>query len=169
VPDYLRRSPSAAQLNIGTSRTSKGVTDQIRRFVAFALIGSMELRMSSPSIIPNDRLDRDIYLVLEDFHSGSGPMRQIPTSRRSSKGFSPVSTISRCGSLFSIQSNVGRAMLPRKSPKSWTGGFRLKAARFPRRYRSSSSVTRAERPACSWRCRCAASEDRRSPHEATMR
>ena len=27
--------------------------------------------MSSPSIIPNDRLDRDIYLVLEDFRSGS--------------------------------------------------------------------------------------------------
>lgn len=39
--------------------------------MAFALIGSMELRMSSPSIIPNDRLDRDIYLVLEDFRSGS--------------------------------------------------------------------------------------------------
>jgi ribosomal protein L31E len=31
----------------------------------------MELRMSSPSIIPNDRLDRDIYLLLEDFRSGS--------------------------------------------------------------------------------------------------
>jgi hypothetical protein len=31
----------------------------------------MELRMSSPSIIPNDRLDRDIYLVLENFRSGS--------------------------------------------------------------------------------------------------
>jgi hypothetical protein len=31
----------------------------------------MELRMrQSPSLIPTDRLDRDIYLVLEDFHSG---------------------------------------------------------------------------------------------------
>ena len=39
--------------------------------MAFALIGSMELRMSSPSIIPNDWFDRDIYLVLEDFRSGS--------------------------------------------------------------------------------------------------
>ena len=39
--------------------------------MAFAFIASMELRMSSPSIIPNDRLDRDIYLVLEDFRSGS--------------------------------------------------------------------------------------------------
>jgi hypothetical protein len=39
--------------------------------MAFALIGSVELRMSSPSIIPNDRLDRDIYLVLENFRSGS--------------------------------------------------------------------------------------------------
>ena len=39
--------------------------------MAFALIGPMELRMSSPSIIPNDRLDRDIYLVLENFRSGS--------------------------------------------------------------------------------------------------
>jgi len=29
-----------------------------------------ELRMSSPSIIPKDRLDRDIYLVLEDFSAG---------------------------------------------------------------------------------------------------
>jgi hypothetical protein len=38
--------------------------------MAFALIGSMELRMSSPSIIPNGRLDRDIYLVLEDFNAG---------------------------------------------------------------------------------------------------
>ena len=27
--------------------------------------------MSSPSIIPNDRLDRDIYLVLEDFRAGA--------------------------------------------------------------------------------------------------
>jgi hypothetical protein len=31
----------------------------------------MELRMrTSPSIIPTDRLDRDIYLVLEEFRSG---------------------------------------------------------------------------------------------------
>jgi hypothetical protein len=36
--------------------------------MALALIGSMEFRMrQSPSIIPTDRLDRDIYLVLEDF------------------------------------------------------------------------------------------------------
>ena len=27
--------------------------------------------MSSPSIIPNDRLDRDFYIVLEDFPSGA--------------------------------------------------------------------------------------------------
>ena len=27
--------------------------------------------MSSPSIIPNDRLDRDVYLVLEDFRAGA--------------------------------------------------------------------------------------------------
>ncbi|MBR1150060.1 hypothetical protein [Bradyrhizobium sp. JYMT SZCCT0428] len=27
--------------------------------------------MSSPSIIPNDRLDRDFYIVLEDFSSGA--------------------------------------------------------------------------------------------------
>lgn len=27
--------------------------------------------MSSPSIIPNDRLDRDFYLVLEDFKGGA--------------------------------------------------------------------------------------------------
>lgn len=27
--------------------------------------------MASPSIIPNDRLDRDIYLVLEDFRNGA--------------------------------------------------------------------------------------------------
>jgi hypothetical protein len=32
----------------------------------------MELRMrQSPSIIPTDRLDRDIYLVLEDFRQGA--------------------------------------------------------------------------------------------------
>lgn len=27
--------------------------------------------MSSPSIIPNDRLDRDFYIVLEDFQGGA--------------------------------------------------------------------------------------------------
>lgn len=27
--------------------------------------------MASPSIIPNDRLDKDFYLVLEDFRSGA--------------------------------------------------------------------------------------------------
>jgi len=27
--------------------------------------------MSSPSIIPNDRLDRDFYIVLEDFPNGA--------------------------------------------------------------------------------------------------
>ncbi|WP_439371553.1 hypothetical protein [Bradyrhizobium sp. DASA03120] len=27
--------------------------------------------MASPSIIPNDRLDRDFYIVLEDFHDGA--------------------------------------------------------------------------------------------------
>jgi hypothetical protein len=32
----------------------------------------MELRMrQSPSIIPTDRLDRDIYLVLEEFRQGA--------------------------------------------------------------------------------------------------
>ena len=32
----------------------------------------VELRMrQSPSIIPVDRLDRDIYLVLEDFRAGA--------------------------------------------------------------------------------------------------
>jgi hypothetical protein len=35
------------------------------------VLGLWELRMSSPSIIPNDRLDRDIYLVLEDFCAGA--------------------------------------------------------------------------------------------------
>ena len=31
-------------------------------------LGAVELRMRiSPSIIPTDRLDRDMYLVLEDF------------------------------------------------------------------------------------------------------
>jgi hypothetical protein len=40
--------------------------------MALALIGFMELRMrQSPSIIPTDRLDRDIYLVLEDFSQGA--------------------------------------------------------------------------------------------------
>src|SRR3954469_20763846 len=30
-----------------------------------------ELRMGSPSIVPNDRLDRDFYIVLEEFKSGA--------------------------------------------------------------------------------------------------
>ncbi|WP_458179736.1 hypothetical protein [Bradyrhizobium sp. 14AA] len=29
------------------------------------------LRMTSPSIIPNDRLDKDFYIVLEDFRDGA--------------------------------------------------------------------------------------------------
>ena len=31
----------------------------------------MDSRMSSPSIVPNDRMDRDFYLVLEDFRNGA--------------------------------------------------------------------------------------------------
>lgn len=33
-------------------------------------VSGVSPRMASPSIIPSDRLDRDIYLVLEDFSSG---------------------------------------------------------------------------------------------------
>jgi hypothetical protein len=40
--------------------------------MALALIAFMEFRMrQSPSIIPTDRLDWDIYLVLEDFRQGA--------------------------------------------------------------------------------------------------
>lgn len=31
------------------------------------------MRMSAPSIVPNDRLDKDFYLVLEDFHAKGEP------------------------------------------------------------------------------------------------
>ncbi|MBR0793973.1 hypothetical protein JQ615_01075 [Bradyrhizobium jicamae] len=39
------------------------------------------MRMASPSIIPNDRLDKDFYLVLEDFHAG-------PAFRETDEGIS---------------------------------------------------------------------------------
>ena len=42
--------------------------------------------MSSPSIIPNDRLDRDIYLVLEDFSAGAA-------WRETDEGESDASTV----------------------------------------------------------------------------
>jgi hypothetical protein len=42
---YLRRSRSAAQLNVGKRRASKGGHEPIRRFMAFALVGFIELRM----------------------------------------------------------------------------------------------------------------------------
>jgi hypothetical protein len=47
----------------------------------------MELRMrTSPSIIPTDRLDRDIYLVSEDFCSG-------PAWRQSHEGETDYRTL----------------------------------------------------------------------------
>ena len=42
--------------------------------------------MGSPSIIPNDRLDRDFYLVLEDFRNGAA-------FRETDEGISYISLI----------------------------------------------------------------------------
>ena len=42
--------------------------------------------MSVPSIVPNDRLDKDFYLVLEDFRSG-------PSFRETDEGITYISLI----------------------------------------------------------------------------
>ena len=42
--------------------------------------------MSTPSIVPNDRLDKDFYLVLEDFRSG-------PAFRETDEGVTYISLI----------------------------------------------------------------------------
>jgi hypothetical protein len=43
-------------------------------------LGAMELRMrKAPSITPTDRLDRDMYLVLEDFRTGRRGARRMRT------------------------------------------------------------------------------------------
>jgi hypothetical protein len=42
--------------------------------------------MSSPSIVPNDRLDKDFYLVLEDFRAG-------PSFRETDEGITYIKLI----------------------------------------------------------------------------
>ena len=76
----------------------------------------------SPSIIPTDRLDRDIYLVLEDFSSGAA-------WRETDEGETDVSAVvedlltqantsSPSESLLSIPSNAGRVTHPKISPRN---------------------------------------------------
>jgi hypothetical protein len=65
----------------------------------------------SPSIVPPDRLDRDIYLVLEDFAPapaapGARPTKPSPTSRQSSEISCPANTPIRSGLCASIRADA---------------------------------------------------------------
>jgi hypothetical protein len=67
-----RRLQTGHLTHTSTNLTAASETDsQSRPGPHILVLGMWELRMSSPSIIPNDRLDRDIYLVLEDFRAGA--------------------------------------------------------------------------------------------------
>jgi hypothetical protein len=114
----------------------------------------------SPSIIPTDRLDRDIYLVLEDFRAGAA-------WRETDEGETDVSTIVE--DLLTGQYEQPLRVVAFNPAEGWSRDAteeiaeelerRIAAgARFPRRCRSSSRAISAERSACSWHCRCAASE-----------
>jgi hypothetical protein len=127
--------------------------------LTYILLPISELRMrQSPSIIPNDRLDRDIYLVLEDFRSGSA-------WRETDEADTDVSTVVE-GLLTGQYEQPLRVVAfnpverrsrdaTGKSPRNWIAGFRPKAARSPKPCRSSSRATSAGRSASSWPCRSA--------------
>ena len=81
-----RRPLNICCLPISVDTTANSHRSVIRLPAAGALSWTRDegvLRMSIPSIVPNDRLDKDFYLVLEDFRAGpsSGkPTRASPTS-----------------------------------------------------------------------------------------
>ena len=81
MPGRPRHAPkgtaSARPLELGPFRVPSD-SHPIRPVLSWDQ-GRVELRMSSPSIIPNDRLDRDFYIVLEDFPAA-------PRSGRPMKG-----------------------------------------------------------------------------------
>ena len=77
----------------------------------------------APSIVPLDRLDREIYLVLEDFGARAGCSwretdEQDTDARPSSATCSPGSTPIRSVSSPSTPSRAGLAMPPARSQMS---------------------------------------------------
>ena len=116
---------------------------------------------SSPSIIPNDRLDRTIYLVLEDFSSGAAwretgedrtDYRTVVNDLLAGQYDNPLRAVAF------IRGGDGRAMLPKTLPRSWRSGWTSTIERSASRCVSSSRILLAERSACSCCCRCASSD-----------
>ncbi|WP_439370926.1 hypothetical protein [Bradyrhizobium sp. DASA03120] len=78
--------------------------------------------MASPSIIPNDRLDKDFYLVLEEFRDGAA-------FRETDEGIDQSTLIEDLltgqydrgfASSPSTRSRAGRATRPKTLPASWS-------------------------------------------------
>jgi hypothetical protein len=137
---YLRRSQSAAQVNVGTSRTSKGV---IRRFMALALIGPMEVHMSSPSIIPNDRstgTSTSCLNISVPARPGARPMRTALTSLRSSRTCSPASMTATAGGCF----QSSRTLVARRHRGNRRGTGSADFIGGPRGLRSIAGVRREQ-------------------------
>jgi hypothetical protein len=128
----------------------------------------MELRMRhSPSIIPTDRLDRDIYLVLEDFRAGAA-------WRETDESDTDVSTVVE--DLLTGQYEQPLRVVAFNAAEGWSRDATEEIAeeldrRIAAEGRGVSETlqafvegTSAARSAISWRCHCASEiSAKRSP------
>jgi hypothetical protein len=95
--------------------------------MALALIAFMEFRMrQSPSIIRADRLDgTSTWCWRISVRARRGARRtSLPTSKLSSATSSPASTVSRCAWWRLVQLKAGRAIPPKRLPRSFRSAER---------------------------------------------
>lgn len=104
------------------------------------LIAASEQPSTSPSIVPLDRLDRDIYLLLEDFGAHAGY---------------PANTPIRFGSSSLTRARDGAGTQLQRSPTPWRSGPLTPRSRFRRRCRRSSPPTARGRSTSSFPFPCA--------------
>lgn len=119
---------------------------------------------SSPSIVPTDRLDRDIYLVLEDFGARAGCAWRETDEQDTDRETALRDIISgqysypvRIVAFNATRSRAGPATPPRTSRIRWRTGPDARGLTFhPRCRRSSRPIPRVH-TACNSRCRCVTS------------
>ncbi len=111
--------------------------------------------MSSPSIVPNDRLERDFYIVLEDFRDAAfretDERLDYPTlitdllSGQYSQVLRVVAFNPSEGWSRDASEDIAR---------EWSGMPAMAAGRFPKACRTSSRARSAVRSERSCRCPC---------------
>lgn len=101
----------------------------------------------APLIVPSDRLDRDIYLVLEDFGARAGCSWRETDEQGSDRETVIRDLLSgqyayRLGSSPSTPSKAGWGTPPQRLPMSWRNVQSIQMRRSPRRWKHSSRPMR---------------------------